>query len=200
MSLPYGLLGLLSYAESTGYDLTRKFEDSLNNFWHAQSSQIYRELKRLEADGAVSSRVVVQHGRPNQRVYTITDSGRERLAAWLAEGRPNFGNTHYEILLRVFFGAENPRATLAMLKQCRDECDKELAAECGDTRDNIEMYASRIPDGAARSKYWAMTLDLGIAHTRAIRDWAESAIAAIEHDMTTSDTAKEGIDENTHSL
>ena len=182
MSLPYGLLGLLKYQESTGYDLAKRFEDSLNNFWHAQSSQIYRELKRLEASGLVRSRVVVQESRPNQRIYTITDDGQRELARWLAHGRPHFGNTHHEILLRVFFGAEDPAATLDLLKQCRDQCDAELASGCVATRANIERYAELMPDGRARSKYWSATLDLGVAQTQAIRDWADRLIKELEQD------------------
>ena len=182
MSLPFGLLGLLSYQESTGYDLAKKFEDSLNNFWHAQRSQIYRELDRLETSGSVRSRQVVQDGRPNRRVYTITDSGRRELAEWLAQARPDFGNTHHEILLRVFFGAEDPEATLALLRQCRDLCDHELANGSADVRRNIERYADLIPDGQARSKYWAMTLELGIAKTRTIRDWAQRQIDILEQE------------------
>ena len=72
MSLPFGLLGLLTYQDSTGYDLTKLFEESLNNFWHAQSSQIYRELERMERKGWVTSRNIIQDKRPNKRVYSIT--------------------------------------------------------------------------------------------------------------------------------
>lgn len=32
----------------TGYDLKRVFEDDIGEFWQAQHSQIYPELKRLE--------------------------------------------------------------------------------------------------------------------------------------------------------
>ena len=180
MSLPYGLLGLLSYEESSGYDLTKKFADSLDNFWHAEGSQIYRELKRLEAAGLVRSRLVYQDDRPNRRVYTITDAGRRELADWLAQARPEFGSTHYEILLRVFFGAEDPGATLALLRQCRDQADAALTGAYPLTRASIERWAALIPDGRARSAYWAMTLDLGIAQTQAVRDWADRQIALIE--------------------
>ena len=192
MSLPLGLLGLLSYQESTGYELTRKFDDSLNNFWHAQSSQIYRELKRLEADGLVWSHTVVQDGRPNRRVYTITDAGRHELARWLAEARPDFGNTHLEVLLRVFFGAEDPEATLRLLRECRDLADQQLQQGCVASQEAIEEWAGLIPDGRTRSKYWAMTLDYGIAQTQAIRDWAERQIAVIEQELAGQSPAEQG--------
>jgi len=44
MALKHGLLGLLNYKSETGYDLDKLFKQSLNFFWKAQTSQIYREL------------------------------------------------------------------------------------------------------------------------------------------------------------
>ena len=53
MALKQGLLGLLNYGEMTGYELAKAFNDSLSFFWQAQTSQIYRELNQLEAEGLV---------------------------------------------------------------------------------------------------------------------------------------------------
>ncbi len=46
--LQYLILGLLNQSPKTGYDLKRVFEDDIGEFWQAQHSQIYPELKRLE--------------------------------------------------------------------------------------------------------------------------------------------------------
>ena len=180
MSLPYGLLGLLKYRESTGYDLSKMFEDSLNNFWHAQSSQIYRELKRMEDSGLVSSRTVVQDGRPNKRLYAITDAGRRELDAWLTDARPQFENTHHEILMRVFFGAEAPSATLQLLEACRDECKRALEANCTQIKQVIRDYSNQVEDGQQKSPYWEMTLDYGIAMTKTMLEWTKKCIAKIK--------------------
>jgi len=180
MSLPYGLLGLLTYQDSTGYDLTKRFEDSLNNFWHAQSSQIYRELSRMEEKGWVVSRKIVQDGRPNKRLYSITDTGRRELEKWLAEANPEVENPHLGILMRVFFGADAPEATLALLKECREQCRKALDANCSGVRKNIDAYAALFKNGQEKSKYWLMTLDFGIAKTKAMMEWAERCIAQLE--------------------
>lgn len=183
LSLPFGLLGLLSYDDSTGYDLTKIFDDSLNNFWHAQSSQIYRELKRLEELGWVSSRNVIQEGRPNKRVYSITYDGRSELMKWLAESRLEFENQHHSMVMRIFFGDYDPKATLALLKKCRSRCASELEAACSQNRQCIETYATIINNGAEKSKYWAMTLDLGMAQTKSMMEWADRCIAQIEEGM-----------------
>jgi len=184
MSLSLGLLGLLTYEDSTGYDLAKVFDDSLNNFWHAQSSQIYRELKRMEDAGWVSSQHVIQEGRPNKRIYSITDAGRDELAKWLTDGNSPSENPHQAILLRVFFGAEAPEATLALLRDFRDRCQAAFDANCAGIRRNIDSYATLVDDGQAKSKYWEMTLDFGMAMNRAMAEWANTCIAKIEQEVS----------------
>jgi DNA-binding PadR family transcriptional regulator len=183
MSLPLGLLGLLSYKDSTGYDLTRTFSDSLNNFWHAQSSQVYRELKRMEKSGWVTSSNIVQDGRPNKRLYTITDTGRKELAGWLAEARPEIEHPHHAMVMRVFFGAENPEATAALLRKCIKQCRDILALEYSTAHQTIAAYAEQIDQGQEKSMYWEFTLELGIAGTKTMLDWAEKCLARIEKEM-----------------
>jgi PadR family transcriptional regulator AphA len=180
LSLYFGILGLLTYKDSTGYELTKTFADSLNNFWHTQSSQIYRELNRMEEEGFVTSRSVIQDGRPNKRLYSISDAGRDAFSTWLKQAEPAFENPHHAMLIHTFFGAEDQEATLAMLKKCREECLSELETNCAEIRRNIEDYADIMPDGQAKRKYWLMTLDFGIANIRATADWAHRCIEQIE--------------------
>lgn len=181
--MPFGILGLLTYQDNTGYDLTRIFEDSLNNFWHAQSSQIYRELRRLEESGLVTSRSIVQDGRPNKRLYSITDAGMTAFSKWLREAKPELENPHHAMLMRVFFGANDPHSVLAMLKEFRAECLRALESSCSGIRQSIENYATRMPEGEQKSKYWLMTLECGIANTQAMADWAGRCIEQIEKEM-----------------
>ena len=178
--MPYGLLGLLTYQDSTGYDLTKIFEDSLNNFWHAQSSQIYRELDRMEQKGWVASRNVVQDKRPNKRVYSITEDGRAALQEWLNNGTLEFENPHEPLLVRVFFGGYAPEVTLALLKACRSMCLAGLEVQSNKVRPNIDHYATAISDGEDKRLYWEMTLDYGIAITKATAEWAQQCIEKIE--------------------
>ena len=180
MSLPFGLLGLLNYRDSTGYDLTKIFNDSLNNFWHAQSAQIYRELDRLEQKGFVESRSVVQNKRPNKRLYSITEEGRGALYKWLLEGVPEFEHPHEPFLMRVFFGAEAPETTLMLLKACRDMCLDAARSYPEKVQDIICRYAGEIPDGEKSRPYWQMTLDFGITQTRAVAEWAQKCIDKLE--------------------
>jgi DNA-binding PadR family transcriptional regulator len=86
MSLRHSVLGLLAIQPSTGYELTRRFDRTLRNAWHAGHSQIYPELAKLEAAGLVE---VIGEGARRSRTWDVTAAGRAELRRWLVEGEPH---------------------------------------------------------------------------------------------------------------
>ena len=58
--LKHGILGLLNYGDMSGYEIREVFKDSLNYFWTAQTSQIYRELGVLEKNGWIVKQTIEQ--------------------------------------------------------------------------------------------------------------------------------------------
>ena len=76
MSLEFSLLGFLQYHPMTGYDLKKVLDESTQFFWHAELSQIYPELKRLEQKGWITSASYPQEGKPDKKVYSITPVGK----------------------------------------------------------------------------------------------------------------------------
>jgi DNA-binding PadR family transcriptional regulator len=52
------------------------------------AGQIYTTLSRLERDGLVDDDPVAQNGRPNKRVYQLTEAGRMELRGWVADATP----------------------------------------------------------------------------------------------------------------
>ncbi len=85
MGLRHAVLAALLEGEASGYQLAKRFDVSVANFWSATPQQLYRELEQLERAGLLSGRVVEQHRRPNKRVFTLTDAGRKELHAFTAE-------------------------------------------------------------------------------------------------------------------
>lgn len=83
MSLRYALLALLTVEPMTGYDLHKQFESSVGHVWHAPDSQIYPELKRMEAAGLVEGEEVPWGPRGKKRQYHITDTGLADFQAWM---------------------------------------------------------------------------------------------------------------------
>ncbi|MDP6484363.1 MAG: PadR family transcriptional regulator [Nitrospinota bacterium] len=115
--LRYALLELLSDRPLTGYDLTKRFGASLIFFWHAGHTQIYRELKRMEGEGWVVSRCEIQDGRPNRKVYSVTEKGKEALVGWLLT-ESLLQQPKDEMLLKVFgFGLLPPEEAIGSLER-----------------------------------------------------------------------------------
>ncbi|MFC5750557.1 PadR family transcriptional regulator [Actinomadura rugatobispora] len=79
MALRHAVLAALLDGEYSGYQLAKIFDVAVSNFWHAVPQQLYTELSRLESEGLISGRQVIQHDRPNKRVYTVTPAGIEEL-------------------------------------------------------------------------------------------------------------------------
>lgn len=100
-TLGYALLGLLARGGRSGYDLAQGLKDPVGFFWHAQHSQIYPELARLEAAGLVSPTLVEQSGRPDKKIYRQTPAGRKALRAWL-EAPVDVPRPRDELVLKAY--------------------------------------------------------------------------------------------------
>ena len=81
MALGDAILACLTERPMTGYELAKTFDASIGFFWKADHQQIYRELSRLRDRGHVQGREVVQSGKPNKLVYTLTLGGPRRAEA-----------------------------------------------------------------------------------------------------------------------
>ncbi|MEV0378981.1 PadR family transcriptional regulator [Nonomuraea sp. NPDC050643] len=84
MALRHAVLAALLNGEYSGYQLTKIFDIGVSNFWYAAPQQLYAELTKLETDGLVTGREVVQRNRPNKRVFKVTETGLAELAAFAA--------------------------------------------------------------------------------------------------------------------
>ncbi|WP_331770426.1 PadR family transcriptional regulator (plasmid) [Embleya sp. NBC_00888] len=91
MALRHAVLAALLDGEYSGYQLAKAFDIGVANFWHALPQQLYAELARLEKEGLVTGRQVIQETRPNKRLFRVSDAGLaelERFAA--AVSKPSF--------------------------------------------------------------------------------------------------------------
>ncbi|MDT5027208.1 MAG: hypothetical protein QOE61_3634 [Micromonosporaceae bacterium] len=115
----WAVLGVLSFpGDRSGYEVKSWVDRSLRFFyWSPALSQIYRELKRLESVGYVSSYLAPQDELRNKRLYRITDSGRDAVTNWAASGPATAPVLKHGVLLRVWLGhllgSEQLRGVLA---------------------------------------------------------------------------------------
>ncbi len=179
MSLAFGILGFLNYGPMSGYDLTKAFESSLQFFWHAQNTHIYLELKKLEKKGYISGETVIQSDRPNKKVFSITEAGRNAFMEWLAQGSgedaTRFKNA---FLMKVFFGGNMSSAQGAeMLRRFKADCEAYLQ-KMGSIPGSIESYGS--DREAVQTLYWQFTADFGRCFMKTCIDWAQRCIERLE--------------------
>ncbi|GGC80774.1 transcriptional regulator [Tersicoccus solisilvae] len=83
MSLRFALLALLRVGPLSGYDLQKQFAESVGHVWHAPDSQIYPELRKMEAEGLIAAEEQPRGERATRRVYHVTDAGDDAFTAWM---------------------------------------------------------------------------------------------------------------------
>jgi DNA-binding PadR family transcriptional regulator len=169
------LLGLLAIEPMSGYDLGLMIRGSVGHFWNESYGQIYPNLKKLEKGGFVSSKTERRKGKPERRVYSITERGRERLREWLA-APPQPEIPRNELLLKLFFGQQVPAAILIGYVE-------HMAEEHGAVLDFLEkaereqIDANRHYPGAP---YWRMAARFGELEMKAHLRWAEETLAELK--------------------
>lgn len=177
--LKHGILGLLNYGDMSGYEIREVFKDSLNYFWTAQTSQIYRELGALEKNGWIKRQAVKQDGKPNKNICSITDEGRKELLRWLSEADVNM-DMRSSILMKIFFMGELPISnSLNFFK----ELNKEYCGLLNDLQaadHSIDFYQEMVPD-KRNALFWQMTADFGKRYMQMYVDWSESCIQILEN-------------------
>ena len=157
----YIVLGLLEQAgEATPYDLKQRVAGSVGNFWSVPHSQLYAEPERLAAAGHLRERREPAGRR--RRLYSLTERGREALAAWRAEPSRQLPELRDPGLLKLFFGAEE-----SALAAVRRDAHRAKLAEYESRR--------RLDTGEGPRGPWR-ALEAGIAHEREwVRFWTELA-------------------------
>lgn len=81
--LKYAILGLLNRHPMTGYDIAKDFKHELAEFWHANHSQIYTELKKLHDEQLVTFDIEISGEVLEKKQYSITAAGKADLLNWL---------------------------------------------------------------------------------------------------------------------
>lgn len=167
------LLGLLTIEPMTGYDLGQLIRTSVGHFWRESYGQIYPNLKTLAADGLVTAKTEHQKGKPDRRVYSITDKGREQLGKWLAvEPQPEIPRN--ELLLKLFFAARvSPEIPIGYLERMVEE-ERALLRQFRQAEREIAGNR-QYPD----APYWRMTARFGQLELEAHLHWAQETLAEL---------------------
>jgi PadR family transcriptional regulator AphA len=178
MSLEYAILGFLNYHPQSGYDLKKIFDVSVQHFWPADQSQIYRTLSRLTEQGFAEVEKIRQEDRPDRKVYHITEAGRAALIEWLS-GPPPFSEPRSAPLIQVFFMGQISDEEILQRFEEYAQIMRMLLDRYANVPADVQKIYKEV-NSERELFFWLLTLENGIATMRANLEWAESIIVRIK--------------------
>lgn len=181
----YAILGMLHHEPLSGYDLRKRIKATIGLFWDLGFGQIYPALEKLERRGLVTGRTEKGDGRPDRRVYTITEDGGRLLREWLAVPTTK-EYVRYEILLKVFFGnLADVKCSIAAIEEFRGR-------NLGLVRvlEQYEQELMRLLPESQDHRYYLLTVQFGLRVHRAYLEWAEEAVRVLETKAHASNESK----------
>lgn len=175
MALKYALLSCLNESSATGYELTQKLKERMGNVWNSSHQQTYQELSKLVVERCVTFEEVPQSGKPDRKVYSITEQGRDVLAEWVntPTRRPKVRDP---LLLKLFAGELWEEANLV-----EEVCTHRRHWQ--DTLANYRAIEARYfsePDQLSQHyRLQHLALIRGIEVNQSWLDWSENLLAVI---------------------
>lgn len=97
------ILGMLISRSLTGYEMKQLFESVFANFYNATFGTIYPMLAKMEKQGLITKESVIQQGKPNKNVYSITAEGKARFTAYLHSDIEK-QEVKSDFMVRLYFG------------------------------------------------------------------------------------------------
>jgi DNA-binding PadR family transcriptional regulator len=153
MSLRDAVLAALLEGESSGYDLSKGSDASVANFWMATPQQLYRELDRLAEGGLIKARIVHQERRPNKRMFSLTEAGREAIQEFTGRA-PKPSVIRDELMVKV------QAADAGNAQAVRDFIAERLQWATAKLQ-RYERLRARLLDGRDEEEYLAQTERVG---------------------------------------
>jgi len=134
-------LGVLNRGPASGYEIRKAFEEGpFAHFQDASFGSIYPALRRLSEEGHIRTAEPDPEGRPEKKVYRITQSGREALYDAVSAA-PGDDRIRSDFLFVLFFGHLLPPAHLDRL------VDQRIAEYRACLADMREMQAQTPAEG-----------------------------------------------------
>ena len=155
-------LGVLVLGDASGYEIKKHFEEGPFSHFHAAGfGSIYPALGALLAEGLVTCVEMAQEGRPDKKVYSITEAGRRAFRRELRK-TPHPDSYRSEAIFMMFFGDFLDTDHLA------DVYERHLAIH----RDKVAFLSD--PDCRVTSHGRRFVRGLGLAVSRAVVDYMEA--------------------------
>ena len=149
-------LGILTRGDATGYEIKKLFEeDGYQHFVEASFGSIYPALNRLTEDGFVSVREEAQEKRPDRKVYSITEKGRQAFVGALLKPLPEDRHRSSFMFAMLFSHLMPEEHVSAMVDAYIGQGEQKLAQLMSKKLDQ-QTPGERFVTGLGRAVYIAM--------------------------------------------
>ena len=145
MSVRHSLLALLEQGPMYGYGLKSEFEAVTGRMWPLNVGQVYTTLARVERDGLVEADVEAD----GQKVYRLTDAGREELERWFSGPVSRDVVPRHELAIKLIFAVRSQTADVHAVIQ------HQRAATVRSLQELTRLKGDEGTDDLA----WTLTLD-----------------------------------------
>jgi len=170
-------LGFLVEEPAHGYEVYRRFTESLSGLWAVSESQMYATIKRLQERGLVVASDGGEHadGDPPRgpgsakRLLSPSEAGRAAFASWLAEPTPCSPRIlRLEFITRLYFASRLDRGSVAgILASQRAEAEIAIA--------RLRAYRDAGQEGLDPS---SLAQSFSDGQLRAVLEWLDGSVAA----------------------
>ena len=186
MALKHTLLGLLILYPRTGYDLYKRIERARFLLESASLRRIYPTLKQLTEDGLLTFEVEPQEGKPDRKVYSVTDEGEAAFLEWLRTS-PDDQNMQFpdQFLSRSFFwGMLDKETLLGQLSELHNAWQQRLEWLQGREVDPPVGPCRPFVNPERVTDVWNQMMAYGRAETETQIHWLQETMQHIEQEWS----------------
>jgi len=166
VSVSMSLLAMLDERPMYGLELKNAFEESTGGVWPLNVGQVYTTITRLERDGLVE----LLSESDGQKLYEITDTGRERVVEWFGRPSREAAVSRDEVVLKLSLATLKPGVDVRAVIQ------SERLALIGQLQEYTRLK-SDAPSGEDLA--WLILLDSFIFKIEARVRWLDTCEARI---------------------
>ncbi|CAI9411346.1 PadR family transcriptional regulator [Nocardioides sp. T2.26MG-1] len=170
MSVKQALLALLEQGPMYGYQLRGEFEQRTGSTWPLNVGQVYTTLTRLERDGLVEGAGSDADGHV---VYSITDTGREEVAAWFTTPVARTQPPRDELAIKLALAVTVPGVDVGTVIQ------QQRSATMTALQDYARLKRSGPVSGQPSDLSWGLVLDSLVFSAEAEIRWLDHCEARL---------------------
>lgn len=171
----FAILGCLSIAPMSAYDVKTFMTRSTNYFWMEYEAQLYPTLKKLYQAGYVECQKIDAQKGGTRGLYSITEKGLQFLQQWIVK-KTEQSQYRNEFILKLFFGNQvDKKISIKHIEHYREEAAEQLTYF---QKIENEINANK---KIKRKPFILATIRYGIYITQAEIAWCNETIHSLKN-------------------